>query len=123
MDRAGFHRVFLLLVEGPAVTVPRGVGGVKGVGYAARGIHHVISHMSTTVAPTRRMAQRIIRQLPPRDLHVAATFLRFLEPAEEWEATEEILADKRAVRQIERSRAALRAGRLNEFVEWKPKRR
>jgi len=83
----------------------------------------LILRMPTATAPTRRMAQRIIRKLPAKDLHAAALFLRFLEDTGEWEATEEILADKRAVRQIERSRAALRAGRLHEFVEWKPKRR
>ncbi|MBI4450171.1 hypothetical protein HY634_03870 [Candidatus Uhrbacteria bacterium] len=69
------------------------------------------------------MAQRIIRKLPAKQLSAATEFLKYLEVAEEWAATEEILADKRAVRQIERSRAELRAGRMDAYVEWKPKRR
>lgn len=75
------------------------------------------------LAPYQQRAREIIDRLDPRRARFAAEFLQFLDAMESWEATREILKDKRTMRQIERSRRAWQEGRMEEFVEWKPRRR
>lgn len=78
--------------------------------------------MPITAAPTRRLAKRIIAQLPPRKLHAATEFLKYLEVAEDWDETREILRDRKLVSRLQRARAAWERGDLSQFVRWEPKR-
>jgi hypothetical protein len=67
----------------------------------------------------RKIAIKLLEDLPEEKLKDTITFLRFLQQKEEWEATEEILSDKKLKTAWEKGKKEVQAGKTEDWENVK----
>lgn len=71
-----------------------------------------------SMAEYQKRAMEKIKMLSKSKLEAALDFIEYLVEKEEWEATWEILSDKKALENIKKADKAWKAKKKEEFIPW-----